>query len=180
MLLSFTSSGPDSFHNKPVLPGNILLFPKVTLLLIKIVRLERSFILWLSHFHIWKNNILSYVKYSKKAKKWYSAKHNPNYLYIFSIFCWFYSVFCFSFLFFLKIITISLLKITCNRNSLNGGEGIQITICFFTSFKLSSYHYISDTMVAVYTNIHFLLPPKQQTPLSGQAHLTKFPNLPHS
>lgn len=52
------------------------------------VRLERSFIPWFSHFHIWKNNILSYVKYFKKAKKWYSAKHDPNYLYT-VLHCWF-------------------------------------------------------------------------------------------
>ena len=52
------------------------------------VRLERSFIPWLSHFHIWKNNILSYVKYFKKANKWYSAKHDPNYLYT-VLHCWF-------------------------------------------------------------------------------------------
>lgn len=52
------------------------------------VRLERSFIPWLSHFHIWKNYILSYVKYFKKAKKWYSAKHDPNYLYT-VLHCWF-------------------------------------------------------------------------------------------
>lgn len=156
MPLSSTSREPDSLHNKPILLGNILLFPKVTLLLIKMVSIERLFIPWLSHFHIWKNNILSYVKYSKKAKKWYSVKHNPNYLYTVSTLCWFTISFAFPFyssavwLFHcVKSLAVELDWIVKNRDN---------SLCPICSTFLPPHPFVIATcndLVAVYSNIHF-------------------------